>query len=66
MLLARADRRARRCRRLVSPASLARPGENVWSPNAPLVTASEIRSAFVPKPYPDAAGKAETFATAAS
>ena len=35
---------------LVSPASLARPGEKVWSPNEPLVTASEIRRALDPNP----------------
>ena len=34
-----------------SPAALARPGEKVWSPKLPLVTASEMRSAWLPKPY---------------
>jgi len=33
-----------------SPAGSESPGENVWSPKLPLVTASERRSACAPKP----------------
>ena len=49
-----------------SPAGFERPGENVWSPKLPLTTAFDSRSACVPKPYREAAGKVATLATATS
>ena len=41
---------------VASPAGLASPGEKVWSPKLPLVTASDMRSACAPNPYRAAAG----------
>src|SRR4051794_10073547 len=49
-----------------SDTAVDRGGENVWSPKLPVVYESDRRSACSPKPYPDAAGKSETAATATS